>query len=162
MINDNNLLTKIDALEARLIAQNLPRETLIRWLAERHVWAESLMQQIDEGNAKREAMLSKMECAFNAFARGELDFNEQVKAGNALAMALSEIITVARKRQATKASNSLHSQPGGSRDKQDKIRELWATGKYKSRTDCALKECSQIGMSYDAARKALRNVPTPS
>ena len=62
---------------------------------------------------------------------------------------------------AKKAANALHDQPGGSREKQRKIQEAWATGKYTSRTACALKECEIIGMSYDAARRALRKTPNP-
>jgi hypothetical protein len=62
-----------------------------------------------------------------------------------------------RKQTAKAAANARHSQPGGSRDKQNKIREIWATGKYSSRDLCAEQECAALGMSFSAARKALRN-----
>jgi hypothetical protein len=67
-----------------------------------------------------------------------------------------------RKQTAKAAANARHNQPGGSRDKQQRIREIWATGKYSSRDICAEQECAAMDMSYSAARKALRNTPDPS
>jgi hypothetical protein len=66
-----------------------------------------------------------------------------------------------RSQTARNAANARHEQPGGSRDKQQQIREIWATGKYSSRDRCAEKECAAFDMSYSAARKALRNTPDP-
>lgn len=66
-----------------------------------------------------------------------------------------------RKQQAQAAANARHSQPGGSRDKQQRIREIWASGKYSSRDRCAEEECAALDMSYSAARKALRNTTDP-
>jgi hypothetical protein len=60
------------------------------------------------------------------------------------------------------AANALHDKPGGSRDKQNQIRTIWASGKYSSRNICAEQECAGLNMSYDAARKALSNTPDPS
>jgi hypothetical protein len=62
-----------------------------------------------------------------------------------------------RKQTAKAAANARHSRPGGSRDKQKRIREIWATGNYSSRDLCAEQECAALGMSFSAARKALRN-----
>lgn len=64
-------------------------------------------------------------------------------------------------RNAAKAAHARHNQPGGSRDKRQQIREIWATGKYSSRDRCAEEECAALGMSYSTARKALRNTPEP-
>lgn len=50
-----------------------------------------------------------------------------------------------------------HDRPGGSREKQNKIREIWKTGKYTSKDLCAEQECEGLGMSFSTARKALRN-----
>lgn len=66
-----------------------------------------------------------------------------------------------RKKKATKAADALHDLPGGSREKQENIRNIWASGKYTSRSICAEQECAGLGMSYDSARKALRNTPEP-
>ena len=62
-----------------------------------------------------------------------------------------------RKQTAMAAANVRHNQPGGSRDKQRRIREIWATGKYSTRDICAEQECAALGMSFSAARRALRN-----
>ncbi len=67
-----------------------------------------------------------------------------------------------RTQTAKAAANARHNQPGGSRDKQRRIREIWATGKYSSRDICAEEECAALGMSFSAARKALTNAPVPS
>lgn len=66
-----------------------------------------------------------------------------------------------REQTARNAANAKHDQPGGSRDKQQRMRELWATGKYSSRDRCAEEECAALNMSYAAARKALRNTSNP-
>lgn len=60
-----------------------------------------------------------------------------------------------------KAINARHNQPGGSRDKQNQIRAIWATGKYTSRDICAEQECASLVVSFATARKALRNTPDP-
>lgn len=66
-----------------------------------------------------------------------------------------------RTQHAKAAADARHNRPGGSRDKQKRIREIWATGKYTSRDRCAEEECAALDMSYSAARKALRNTPDP-
>lgn len=60
------------------------------------------------------------------------------------------------------AANGRHSKPGGSRDRQQQMRALWASGKYSSRDICAEQECAALGMSFSSARKALRGTPNPT
>lgn len=64
-----------------------------------------------------------------------------------------------RAMKAQRAANALHDKAGGSREKAQKMRELWASGKYTSRDRCAEEECGALGMSFSSARKALRNTP---
>jgi len=66
-----------------------------------------------------------------------------------------------RSQTARNAANARHNKPGGSRDKQRQIREIWASGKYSSRDLCAEQECAALDMSIKAARKALKNTPNP-
>lgn len=66
-----------------------------------------------------------------------------------------------RTQNARIAANARHDRPGGSREKQRRMRELWATGNYSSRDVCAEQECAALGMSFSAARKALNNTPSP-
>ena len=61
----------------------------------------------------------------------------------------------------TMGADALHDQPGGSREKVRKIREIWATGAYKSKDKCAANECEKLFMSYSAARRALIGAPAP-
>ena len=67
-----------------------------------------------------------------------------------------------RSQTARDAANARHDQPGGSRDKQRQIREIWASGKYSSRDLCAEQECAALEMSISTARRALNNTPEPS
>jgi hypothetical protein len=60
------------------------------------------------------------------------------------------------------AAAALHDKPGGSRSKADAVRAAWATGNFESRDICAEQECAALGMSFSAARKALRNTPDPA
>lgn len=59
------------------------------------------------------------------------------------------------------AADANHNKPGGSREKKLAIVAAWATGKFDSRTRCAEEECAGLNMSFDAARRALRNTPEP-
>jgi hypothetical protein len=77
------------------------------------------------------------------------------------ALTLTHLVRLERKRHAKIGAETRHDKLGGSRDKQKQIRTIWATGKYTSRDKCAIEECEGLGMSYDAARKALRNTPDP-
>ena len=67
-----------------------------------------------------------------------------------------------RSQIARTAANAKHDLPGGSRDKQGRMRSLWASGNYSSRDVCAEQECSALEMSFATARKALVNTPDPT
>lgn len=64
-------------------------------------------------------------------------------------------------RRGSAAASARHAKPGGARSKAEAIRALWASGKYSSRSVCAEQECGALEMSFDSARKALRNTPEP-
>lgn len=66
------------------------------------------------------------------------------------------------KKNSKKATDAKYSRPGGSREKQENIRKIWASGKYTSRDICAEQECAGLDMSYSVARKALRKTPDPT
>lgn len=50
----------------------------------------------------------------------------------------------------------------GRATEKDAIRAAWASGKYSTRALCAEQEAAALGISFDTARKALRNTPDPS
>ncbi|QZA77295.1 hypothetical protein K4H28_13540 [Deefgea tanakiae] len=64
-------------------------------------------------------------------------------------------------RLARKAAEKKHSAPNGSRAKRAEIRELWLSGKYSTRDQCAEQECGALGVLFSKARKDLRNTPDP-
>jgi hypothetical protein len=72
------------------------------------------------------------------------------------------MIVAASKARGKKAIDIRHNQPGGSRDKQARVRQAWSSGRYKSRDICAEQKCGELEMSFAAARKALRNTPKPT
>lgn len=65
-------------------------------------------------------------------------------------------------KRASHAVNERHNKKGGSREKRERIRAIWASGKYSSRDICAEQECAVLGISFSTARKALRNTPDPN
>ena len=71
--------------------------------------------------------------------------------------ALSEITKEAQRQGAL----AVHKAAGHEARKKT-IKEIWASGKYKTRTACAQNECKTLGMSFDTARRALRNTPDNS
>ncbi len=81
----------------------------------------------------------------------ELNFDTHLKQPNHPQLGTSEW----RKQNASKAASALHDKPGGSRDKQQQIRDIWAKGRYSTRDICAEQECAALNMSFSAARKAL-------
>lgn len=64
--------------------------------------------------------------------------------------------------QGVRGADVRHSKPGGSRDKSQQMRALWASGKYSSRDICAEQECAALDISFSSARKALRGTPNPT
>lgn len=82
----------------------------------------------------------------------------------AVANACVELLSAksVRKKLASKAGNAMHDGPKGKRSAKDEIIRIWASGKYTSRALCAEQECAALGMSFDTARKALRNTPDPA
>lgn len=63
---------------------------------------------------------------------------------------------------AKKAAEVRYEKPDSYHKKGEKIRQIWATGAYKNRNLCAKMECEKIGISYETARKHLRNTPEPA
>lgn len=73
----------------------------------------------------------------------------------------SKSLAERRTRLARRAANALHNKPGGSREKVRRIRAAWASGRFSNRDVCAEQECAGLGMSFSAARRALRKQPSP-
>lgn len=48
-----------------------------------------------------------------------------------------------------------------SREKRKKIQDIWAEGNFTTKEACAEQGCGYLDMSFETARKALRNTPNP-
>jgi len=70
-----------------------------------------------------------------------------------------QAINMLNTKKAVHAINTRHDKPGGSRDLQQQMKDIWATGKYSSRDICVEQECAHLSMSFATARKALRGTP---
>lgn len=71
-------------------------------------------------------------------------------------------IKMEKRERARNAVNKRHDKPDGSRAKREKIRKIWASGKYSTRDLCAEEEARELGISFYTARKALINTPDPT
>ncbi|MCL1860313.1 MAG: hypothetical protein FWG52_02085 [Proteobacteria bacterium] len=80
------------------------------------------------------------------------------------AISLSNALSIREDRSNTTrmAAKTRHSQPGGSNDKRKEVIEMFKTGKYRTKTDCAEEASHKLDISFDMARKALVNVKHPS
>ncbi|MFI4957363.1 MAG: hypothetical protein ACHQAX_09185 [Gammaproteobacteria bacterium] len=63
-----------------------------------------------------------------------------------------------KSKRATDMANIRHEE---TKKKHESIRALWASGKYKTRDECAEAECENLGMKFEAARNALKGTPNP-
>jgi hypothetical protein len=79
----------------------------------------------------------------------------------ALAVLMLVAVGEANKTRSKEAADKGHSKEGGTRDKQEQMRSIWASGISKSRAHCAEKHSEKIGMSIETGKKALRNTPDP-
>lgn len=59
-----------------------------------------------------------------------------------------------RRQKASFAAKKRHEPMNAAKEK---LRAIWASGKYTTKERCAEMECEALKMSYDTARKALRN-----
>jgi hypothetical protein len=105
-------------------------------------------------------------------AHGLGSIQEHLDAYPVGALALIRLIGLERQREAghleVQAHRAWSSKGGkatdlnsGAAGKREEIRRLWATGKFKSRDECAEAVSETLGMSFSTARKALRNTPDP-
>jgi hypothetical protein len=79
----------------------------------------------------------------------------------ALAVLMLVAVDEANKARSRESANKGHAKEGASISKRKKMQEIWASGKSKSRADCAEKNSESIGMSIETGKKALRNTPDP-
>lgn len=55
-----------------------------------------------------------------------------------------------------------HSKRGGSRDKRANVQAEWASGRFKTRDQCATDCHAKVGLEWQTARDALKGTPDPA
>ncbi len=167
-LSDNR---RIDERIAKLVTLNLSYDELIRRTASSEDWADYLEGVVDQYQQLLEFSEQAREVTKHLWGSKQA-LGEELSRISDLKMEVSNQRRflegalhgrdAEKKIRATKGAEAVHSKPGGSRDKQKQIRDLWASGKYTSRDICAEQECAALGVSFSTARKALRGTPDPT
>lgn len=160
------------SVEYALLRRTIP-ETLRQYpKAEPHValccaWYESALAQcsaclalLDERRANAQTLCDLIQRTSAVW--GALGALLKVLHGGGpplLQVSIDEQISLNRSRSASHAARAKLNQPGGYTEKRQRVRDLWATGKYRSRDECASKVHKTVGLSLSATRKALRKAP---
>ncbi len=149
---------------------NLSRDELVLRLADRLAWFDvveahraALKAQVNLSNKLLSISKKLLEHASSTWSMRET--LSEVAADLNSSASYYDGMSDGRDRQQSafgkKGAVTLDSRPGGSREKREKIRQIWATGKYLKKDVCAEQECAALDMSFSTARKALRNMPNP-
>lgn len=152
------------SIEATLRGMQLSHDELISMAAEAKVLLELEKHDAERYRGLYEATVEQLRECTEMIQR---DRNEVSEIIESLKQELPQTISAAFERKinglhskrARKAAEARHSQPGGNRDKNEKVQAEWATGKYKSRDHCAEVMGHKLGMAFSTARRALRNTP---
>lgn len=140
---------------AKIAAQHIIYVDFLRASAEASEASSAAKDQLIQHKTKTVRIMSE------ALALSIADGKKKLTQRQAIQLA-KIAIRASKSAERRKIADLRHDKPGGTREKRDAIRAAWASGKYTSRTFCAEQECAALGMSFDTARKALRNTPPPS
>ena len=170
-VETNRSFESLAEHKSRLHGKNMSYEDLLDYAALYSSWCELLEYENENLNKILDAMeiIASSDSELSATQKANYDHLLEI-------MKLHELVTTTgrflegqlqgrdtqKKMHGVKAANARHSKPGGSRDKAQQMRALWASGKYSSRDICAEQECAALGMSFSAARKALRGTSVPT
>ncbi|CAN7497457.1 hypothetical protein LJR074_003436 [Acidovorax sp. LjRoot74] len=149
----NEMRTKGFSIELPLQGSNNIKEGLITQIAIAELLADQFI----------EASFSEPDLEWLMLGAWQVQACLKKAAGSCLGLQLkiADISAIEKTLKARKAANARHDRAGGSREKAQKIRDIWASGKYTNRDRCAEEECGALNMSYSSARKALINRPAP-
>jgi hypothetical protein len=137
-------------------------ETVVAPTAAEQALKEMRLGELSDALDSMDSQLQQAQTDYQLQKTPKLDQDDLLLADLATPTEHSDVGTPAwRKKIATAAANARHDRPGGTRDKQRQIRELWASGKFASRDVCAEQECAALEMSFSSARQALKNTPEP-
>jgi hypothetical protein len=106
---------------------------------------------------KRENLIAEVLNTLHLSLRSRVDVPP-----DALYFAARRVVDVVISGQQRKAVNARYALPRALKDKEAKLQAIYASGKYPSKGKCALIAGGGLGLSPDAARRALKNQPKPS
>jgi hypothetical protein len=132
-------------------------QTILRALAEAQKNFENELEPLQKERERLELEQEKR-VALNYAKIAVEALNKGLRVGGEL---IAHDMKTRAKELGKKAAEIRHGKPGGSREKANEMRLLWASGKYLSRDICAEQESGALGLSFSTARKALRNTPDP-
>ncbi len=131
-------------------------ETIKAILKFERLFNELKMAVIDRERKIKEFADKTMDCQIIA-----LEKNLEIDRGLTGLINKAEAFVIFLKDRASKGGKA-KAEKSGAEDRKNKIREIWATGKYSIRDICAEEEYNGLGFpSFGEARKALKNTPDP-
>lgn len=156
---------------AKLLASGMSYEELAKYAAQGWSWSAFLEEAYEKQNQLMSAYESILALSDSLFEKHVSITDQLVANGD-----LHELVVATRrfcegqlagrdaqrKIVAKKGGDALSSRPGGSRENSQKMKDLWASGRYKDRNDCAEKGEAILGIPFHTGRKYLRNTPNPS
>ncbi len=155
----------IQAMLRRWIKENIePGRTLLETAAtasgnyqHEHAAAERCLEELGSDRPNKQAVLDAGAVVARLW---------QAIAGLAIVLNGSPLHLSYRKdfrgEDARAAVNARHEQPGGYREKEAQALAAWASGKYKSRNQCAAKIHESLGLTQEVVRRYLKGSPAPS
>lgn len=99
------------------------------------------------------------EKAGEAFISGKILTSKALH--GALVQARSNILWDKRIKTSNTNKKNVNGKHAKNLSKKDRLLKIWASGKYSSRDICAEEEYNGLGISFQTARKWLRNSPNP-
>jgi hypothetical protein len=127
------------------------------------------LKRVDEYGQYMENAIANFEAEslFIAFEKADMEgwkryVQDHPPTPEALAVLMLVAVGEANKSRSKKAADKGHDKPDGSRDKKQQIRDIWASGKYKTKVLCAEEEYVALEVSFDKARRDLSGAPDPS
>jgi hypothetical protein len=149
-----------------------PAEIAIsRYLSDVHTWVERRLDSLppDAPESKNKAQLMHAlgvldsPIDFNAVTADDLYQRLEVAwmflAWENPKEVIEKFVRERTSNKARRAADARHDQKGGTRDKHRRLLAIWASGKYRTKDECAHEECEALGMAPTTARKALINAP---
>lgn len=155
---------QLNAIKRQIDEQYKSRSALLSYAAECRLFALIAIDGNNALNEKLDAILKIIESknpTESTKAQIAKRRADGALANRAFRDAMALFPNAVRSDGARKAARALQDNPNGPQKKRIKIQDLWSTGKYRSRKECARKECKALHIEEKTARKYLYGTPDP-